>query len=78
MFLQENLNFAQHNHVDDFTKLSGIDVTNAYRYHWVKFTVPTANWMYCAELQFFEGDTPIDSSPVSGKIAQLHGWAVNY
>jgi hypothetical protein len=76
-----NLNFRQNNHVDDYTKLSGLTTTTAYRYHWVKLTAGTANWQGLAELQFFEGDPIIDSSyapEVIGKVAQLHGWAVNY
>ena len=73
-----NLNFRQNNHVDDYTKLSGLTTTNGYRYHWVRFSAPNINWIRCAELQFFEGDPINDSSPILGKIAQLHGWAVNY
>ena len=73
-----NLNFRQNNHVDDYTKLSGLTTTTAYRYHWVKLTAGTANWQGLAELQFFEGDPITDDSEEKGKITQLHGWAYNY
>ncbi len=62
-------------------KLSGLNVSTAYQYHWIKFTVPNLATMFCAELEFYEGDTITDSSyapEVIGKVAQLHGWAVNY
>ena len=49
-----DLNFRQNNHVNDYTKLSGLTTTNGYRYHWVRFFAPNINWIRCAELQFFE------------------------
>jgi len=76
-----DLNFRQMNH--EYSKLSGITTTTAYRYHWIKGAQVngTSGSMYLSEVQFFEGDTPTDSSyapEVIGKVAQLHGWAVNY
>jgi hypothetical protein len=57
-------------------KMNGITTTTAYRYHRVLFNnTVDIRW---SEIEFYEGDSPIDSSPVTGKIAQLHGWAVNY
>jgi len=75
-----DLNFRQNNHVNDYTKMSDLTTTTAYRYHWIKGVQVngTSGSMYLSEVQFFEGDTISDSSPVTGKIAQLHGWAVNY
>jgi len=52
-----SLNFRQNNHVADYTKLSGLTTSTAYRYHWVKFNTgaATPSDINCAELQFFEG-----------------------
>ena len=52
-----NLNFRQNNHVDDYTKLSGLTATTGYRYHWINLQIPTnqaANWFRIAEMQWFE------------------------
>ena len=52
-----NLNFRQNNHVDDYTKLSGLTDTTGYRYHWINLQIPSnqaANWFRIAELQWFE------------------------
>ena len=58
--------------------MSGITTTTPYRYHWLWNTHTGGDQAFFAEVEFFEGDQIIDSSPVTGKIAQLHGWAVNY
>ena len=54
-----NLNFRQNNHVADYTKLSGLTTSTAYRYHWVKFDTGAASLsdINCSELQFFEDPT---------------------
>ena len=51
-----NLNFRQNNHVADYTKLSGLTATTAYRYHWVMLSIGShsANWFRIAEMQWFE------------------------
>ena len=50
------LNFRQNNHVDDYTKLSGLTTHTPYRYHWIMLSIGshTANWFRIAELQWFE------------------------
>ena len=50
------LNFRQNNHVDDYTKLSGLTTHTPYRYHWIMLSIGshTANWFRIAEMQWFE------------------------
>ena len=51
------LNFRQNNHVADYTKLSGLTTSTAYRYHWIKFTSGgSPNYIRCAEVQFFANE----------------------
>jgi hypothetical protein len=62
-------------------KMSGFTTTTAYRYHWLWNAYTNNDQAFFAEVEFFEGDSIIDSSyapEVIGKVAQLHGWAVNY
>ena len=55
-----SLDFTQNNHVADYTKLTGLTTSTAYRYHWLKFTtVNNTNTFHCAEVQFFEDPIPI-------------------
>ena len=51
-----NLNFRQNNHVTDYTKLSGLTTSTAYRYHWIMLSIGSqnANWFRIAEVQWFE------------------------
>ena len=52
-------------------KLSGMTTSTAYRYHRILFNNTTdIRW---SELEFYE-----TSAAVTGKIAHLNGWAVNY
>ena len=55
--------------------LTGIDTTNAYRYHWFAITTPTntTGQVILCELEFYE-----TSVAVTGKETRLHGWALNY
>jgi hypothetical protein len=58
-----NQDFSNGNLGYIFTKLSGLTTTTAYRFHWIKVeTTLVANWLHCAELQFFEDPVVITTN----------------
>ena len=57
---------------NEYSKLSGLTTSTAYRYHWIKgISNGHSGSLYIAEVEFFETPSP-------AKEARLHGWAVNY
>ena len=46
-----------------YTKLSALTTTTAYQFHWIQVkTTISANWLHCAELQFFEDPVVITTN----------------
>jgi len=58
-----NLGFRNNNH--EYSKLSGLTTTTAYRYHWIKLELDPANsgnWFRVAEQQFFDNPVPYNAT----------------
>ena len=55
------LNFRQNS--TEYSKISGLTTTTAYRYHWIKFTVPgNANTFRVSEVEFYENPITVNAT----------------